>query len=122
MTLQIWNGNAQTFVPFALRQKHGLRHNSYVHMYGCATSRAALVRMIQAWSGSQGSLDSYIKDYWSKGCWGDSMNGIDPEPGLWVQWSQGTKPERVWPAPGVSARDHQSFCEQTPRDCGKGGE
>jgi hypothetical protein len=24
-------------------------------------------------------------------------------------------------APGVLVRDHQSFCAQTPRDCGEGG-
>jgi hypothetical protein len=94
--LKIWNGNAQALVPYAEAAKRGLRHNSHVTAYGCAPSRSALCRMIQEWSGKSRSLDGYIRDYWSAGCWGDSMKGIEPEAGLWVAYEYG-KPERVWP-------------------------
>jgi hypothetical protein len=94
--LKIWNGNAQTFVPIEEAAKRGLRHNSYVHVYGCAPSRAALCRMVEEWSGRSRSLNGYIRDYWSEGAWGDWMEGIEPEIGLWVSYEHG-KPERVWP-------------------------
>jgi hypothetical protein len=96
--LKIWNGNAQTMVPLKDAKRHGLRHNSYVHAYACAASRADLCRMLMEWSGSTGrGLDSYIRDYWSAGAWGNSMTGVVPERGLWVQYDRSSKPERVWP-------------------------
>lgn len=97
MRLKIWNGNVQTMVPYRLVKERGVRHNSYVHAYGCAPSRAALCRMLAAWSGSVGSLDSYVRDYWHEGAWGNAMEGITPEVGLWVQFGPSAKPERVWP-------------------------
>lgn len=99
MKLKIWNGNAQTFVPRETAKAHGLRHNSYVHAYGCAPSRAALCRMIAEWSGGTSrSLDGYLRDYWHEGAWGNAMTGIQPEVGLWAQFDRGQPPERVWPA------------------------
>jgi hypothetical protein len=96
--LKIWNGNVQTMVPYELAKARGLRHNSYVHAYGCAPSRAALCRMLLEWSGGSGKgLDSYVRDYWSEGAWGNSMTGIAPEVGLWVQFDRSGEPERVWP-------------------------
>lgn len=94
--LKVWNGNAQLFVPTLEAKRRGLRHNSYVHAYGCAPSRAALCRIVEEWSSRCPSLYSYIRDYWHEGAWGDSMNGIEPEVGLWVSYEHG-KPERVWP-------------------------
>jgi hypothetical protein len=76
-------------------QIHGLRHNSYVHAYVCAKSRADVCRMLADWSGHSGrGLGSYIRDYWSAGHWGDSMNGITPERGLWIQYER-AKPVRI---------------------------
>jgi hypothetical protein len=95
--LKIWNGNAQVIVPPDLARRKGLRHNSYVHAYGCAASRADLCRMLAEWSGAAGSINSYIRDYWHEGAWGNSMTGIEPERGLWIAWDFKSKPERVWP-------------------------
>jgi hypothetical protein len=99
--LKLWNGNAQTFVPYKLAREKGLRHNSYVHMYACAASRADLCRMIAEWTDAASrSLNGYIRDYWSEGAWGDSMTGITPERGLWIAFDYGSKPKKVWPAEG----------------------
>jgi hypothetical protein len=95
--LKIWNGNAQTFVPCDEARRRGLRHNIYVHAFGCAPSRAELCRMLTAWSGGGRALDAYIRDYWSEGAWGNSMTGVVPEYGLWVQYDRHDKPEKVWP-------------------------
>lgn len=95
--LKIWNGNAQTMIPWDLAKARLVRHNSYVHAYACAHSRADLCRMLAEWSNSAIVSDSYIRDYWSEGAWGNAMTGITPERGLWLAFDHMSKPERVWP-------------------------
>lgn len=36
-----------------------------------------------------------IRDYFSEGCWGNSMNGITPEIGVWYSTKWPLKPVRV---------------------------
>jgi hypothetical protein len=105
--LKVWNGNAQTFAPYAEKLKHGVSYNGYVHAYGCARSRAELCRMLTEWAGGQPQrLDSYLREYWNEGAWGNSMAGIEPEPGVWVQWGRSNKPERVWPPESSALTRH----------------
>lgn len=57
----------------------------YPHAFVAATSRADARRVIQEYCGSLPS-DVELRDYWTKGAWGDSMKGIPPERGLWLQF------------------------------------
>jgi hypothetical protein len=69
------------------------------HFYVCAHSVSDAVRLLKQvqpyYSDSQ--LRREIDIYWSKNCWGNAMNGITPERGLWVLWSRAreAKPERI---------------------------
>lgn len=54
------------------------------HCYIAAYSRADAGRLYaQAGRGSRG-VDAELRDYFSE-CWGNSMEGIKPERGLWIQ-------------------------------------
>ena len=63
--------------------------------YVCATSVKQVVAMfIQA--GIHGVTTSEIQVYWHKGCWGNAMDGVTPEIGIWADhgiW--GEKPTRL---------------------------
>ncbi|MNJ55982.1 hypothetical protein D3C77_515080 [compost metagenome] len=54
------------------------------HVYAAAYSRADLRRMITEYAGLPIS-DYELKVYWSEGNWGDEMEGIAPERGLWLK-------------------------------------
>lgn len=96
--LKLWNGGE---LPSFIRLDHeavGLRHNENIHLYGCAPSRLALIRMVAELRGGDGrGVSTRITKYWSEGAWGVHMAGIEPEPGLWVQHRHTDKPVRVWP-------------------------
>lgn len=64
-------------------------------VFGCAPSRAALVRMIHAYRGYEfPSIDYRVKKHWTTR-WEPAMAGIVPEPGLWVVRAPGEKPVRL---------------------------
>ena len=65
------------------------------HIFIGAYSQADAARILeQAGGGSRGCLNE-IEVYFSKGCWGNSMKGITPERGAWVQKNYREKPVRV---------------------------
>lgn len=108
--LKLWNGGGYGAVQAAEAIAHGHRDPSSVHVYACAKSRAELLRMIAAYQGlpgperlQVGTLAS-IKNRWSEGNWGNAMDGVEPEPGLWVQWRHTEAPVRVWPKASTDAR------------------
>jgi hypothetical protein len=75
------------------------------HAYVAANSRADAARVITEALGREprGVLNE-LKVYWSHGAWGDSMAGIKPERGIWVQQDRHSKPARLLPAqPGTPA-------------------
>ena len=63
------------------------------HLYIAAYSLADAVRLVnEAYRKIHGYEDrpdincvnvNYANNYWSKGCWGNSMDGITPERGVW---------------------------------------
>ena len=67
--------------------------NHSPHGNVCAYSRADARRVIAEYTGAVPS-DNEIKEYWSD-CWGNSMDGIEPERGFWVEFTDGAKPERL---------------------------
>lgn len=82
--LKIWNGR------FISRPKDGKDSDLWdkfreVHAYVCAHSRADARRVIEEYCGYDIG-DSEIKVYWSEGCWGNTMEGIEPERGLWLNF------------------------------------
>lgn len=96
--LKIWNGRGWggrkyddkgNFVPDPTGK------DRCEHAYVCAYSRAHAVRLINQASSRNAVSDNEIKNYWSK-CWGNPMNGITPEIGVWTtQEHCGDKPKRI---------------------------
>ena len=95
--LKLWNGDA-SFMRMSVSPKSKLwkdvKFNGTVRGYVAAYSRADARRVIAEYTGSEPS-DSYIRDYWSCGHWGNSMKGIEVERGLWLQFGFNGYPVRV---------------------------
>jgi hypothetical protein len=69
------------------------------HLFVCAHSKADAVRLLQE-AGYETMTIREFNVYWSKGCWGNSMEGIAQERGVWFlpeehEREDGFKPERV---------------------------
>jgi hypothetical protein len=58
---------------------------------GCYTYKQAIELLKQA--GYEAITMSEINVYWSKGCWGNAMAGIEPQIGVWIQsgWNSPVK-------------------------------
>lgn len=54
------------------------------HMFVCAYNKADAVRLLQA-AGYATMTIREFNIYWSKGCWGNCMDGITQERGVWFQ-------------------------------------
>ena len=78
--LRIWNGIGDDGDPDG-------------HLYVCARSRQNAVNLINRVGHRRISLATL--DKCSRGCWGKAMEGIAPEPGVWIVRKHGDKPERL---------------------------
>lgn len=58
----------------------------------CAYSQKDAIDLINSFSPYSSTVHE-LRNYWSD-CWGNSMNDIVPERGLWIEYQRG-KPERV---------------------------
>ena len=89
--LEIWNGRG-----YSCRNHDDPRWKAgeYYHVYVGAYSRADARRVIEKYCGYL-PPDAEIKDYFSKGCWGNTMDGVERERGLWVEFNTGTQPIKV---------------------------
>lgn len=84
--LKLWNGRAI------------MVDRKYDHAYVAAYSRADARRVIAEYKGRTIS-DNEIKEYWSEGCWGNAMDHVVPERGLWLSNDKDQfDPQRVVPA------------------------
>jgi len=102
--LKLMNGRGgclrNTHDPIAGPKWQAASWHSDCHGYIAAYSRADAVRMIQDYLGRPGiGLDAELKTYWSMGCWGNSMDGVTPERGIWLSIGRNGKPFRVYPSP-----------------------
>jgi hypothetical protein len=90
--LKLWNGRAYCcFKPSDKRWKGSERGAS--HAYVAAYSVADALRVITEYCGhSPGRTE--ITKYWNEGCWGNSMDGVEPERGMWIAFERG-EPVRV---------------------------
>lgn len=90
--LKVWNGRGYCCRNADDPRWRGINHSESVHANVCAHSRADARRVIAEYAGYD-PRDTEIRDYWSE-CWGSSMEGIEPERGLWLEFERG-KPVRV---------------------------
>lgn len=83
--LKIWNGRSYFCHNRNDPQWEGATPGHTTgSVYAAAYSRADLRRMITAYTGTPIS-DSEIKVYWNEGNWGNEMEGVVPERGLWLK-------------------------------------
>ena len=71
------------------------RWEGRAHVYVAAYSVADAYRMLAEVSGYNRGWRHEINVYFSKGLWGNSMDGIELERGVWVQGNYNEKPKRV---------------------------
>lgn len=103
--LKLWNGRG-----YSCRNPQDPRWNGVrdVHAYICATSRADARRIVKAYTGRDRLSDHELKTYFAEGLWGNAMDGVTPERGLWLCFGQTpNKPVKVWgegaePLPAVT--------------------
>lgn len=85
-TLKIWNGRG-----------HGKFDNG--HIYVAAYTQKQAAELIAEACNSPWITTHEIRTYYSKGCWGNSMDGIEPtEPCVYAENSQDAykgKPKRI---------------------------
>ena len=89
--LKIWNGRGWNM-------RRPVDGKGVEHVYVAAYSRADAVRLINQAAGYSAVNDAEIKNYFSDGCWGNPMDGITPERGVWVTRRESRrreKPERL---------------------------
>lgn len=85
--IKLFNGN--------LRCKYDPITGKYIdiHAYVGAYSEKHAVELCEK-AGSCMSLNE-LRVYWSKGLWGNAMDGIEPEVGVWIQEGWDGKVQRV---------------------------
>jgi hypothetical protein len=91
--LRCWNGCALWMRREDDERWKNVPFNGSVSGYVAAYSRADARRVIAQYTGMEPS-DTELREYWSE-CWGNSMDGITCERGLWIQFSDHEKPVRV---------------------------
>lgn len=87
--LKVWNGRAYGVLP----QSQWKQGSDGAHIYACAYSVADLQSLCDE-LGLHRIAASEVKNYWSA-CWGNQMDGIQPERGIWVAYGYNKKPERI---------------------------
>ncbi len=67
-------------------------HVEQRHVSICAHSQKDAITLLK-----EHDLDTSLyefRGYWND-CWGNSMDGIKPERGIWVEWGQKEPPKRL---------------------------
>jgi len=96
--LKIWNGKGWGRTRY---DKDGEKLPTPIedyceHVYVCAYSKTEAVRIYN--EVSRGSITvSEVNNYWSADCWGNQMEGIEPELGVWGTQGFYDKPVRLYP-------------------------
>lgn len=87
-TLKLWNGRPYGVLP----QEDWKTAHIFVAAYSAADARRVCVEAGQSDPGA-----NEVSKYWSAGCWGNSMDGVTPERGLWVVHGVDGMPQRLRP-------------------------
>ena len=91
--LRVWNGRGYDCRKRDDPRWEKLGFGDAPHANICAYSRADARRVVGEYSGDDMS-DAEIKEYWAE-CWGNSMNGIKRERGLWLEFNSNEPPIKV---------------------------
>ena len=89
--LKVWNGRPYGVLP----KSKWTRGHDAATVYACARSVNDL-RDLCLSLGLIAPSAGEVRDYWSP-CWGNSMDGVEPERGVWIAYGYSAKPERVEP-------------------------
>ena len=92
--LKLWNGSGYGCKNHKDTRWDGIKDYGTVRAYIAAYSRADARRIIKEYSGYD-LPDHEIKNYWNPNCWGNDMNGVTPERGLWLHFPKTDKPVKV---------------------------
>jgi hypothetical protein len=65
------------------------------HIVICATSKAGAVRLWAEYAKDDRSGAYEINEYYSHGCWGNSMDEISVAVGVWAERRRGIPPTKV---------------------------
>jgi hypothetical protein len=65
------------------------------HFYVCANSVAHAIRLINEVAGRNVANYREANEYWNKGCWGNAMDGVQQEIGVWTTQEYNDKPKRI---------------------------
>ena len=81
---------------------NGRSYDNRNTLYACGNSKADIARQLEAYSGGYPTVNSWLRelrDYWNVGVWGNAMEGIKKERGIWLGEDVGSRsvPIRVWP-------------------------
>lgn len=90
--LKVWNGRGYDCRNRSDPRWDNIGFSRSVHASVCAYSRADAKRVVGEYCGNDLS-ETEIKEYWSK-CWGNAMDGIKRERGVWLEFEDG-KPIKV---------------------------
>ena len=91
--LKIWNGRCYSHPINKNELWKNRKQKETPHIFVCAHSMADAARVCEQYFAQPPSRNE-MKEYWSPNCWGNSMDGITPERGLWIQF-RSEKPVRV---------------------------
>jgi hypothetical protein len=93
--LKLWNGRGICCYKSDDPAWTGLSSSREGHVYVAAYSRADVRRLVEQYCGVDPG-ETEIREYWSAGMWGNLMDGIEPERGLWlVNKNRDPKPIRL---------------------------
>ena len=91
--LKVWNGRGYCANASDRDERwKSCKRNDPLHINICAHSREDARKVIEEYCGKLPSV-AELRDYFSP-CWGNSMNGITPERGLWIEFEM-NKPVKV---------------------------
>lgn len=97
--LKLFNGGLHARNRFDPRWE-SLEYNQSAYCYVAAYSVADLLCMLREYYGGDWCPVNagYVRKYWHKGCWGNSMAGVPVERGVWISFGRHSGiPVRVYP-------------------------
>lgn len=82
--IKLWNGRAGCCHKRDDPAWSGItQHRGQHRIVAAAYSRADLRRLIAEYCGNDPG-EAELREYWNAGAWGNSMNEVTPERGLWL--------------------------------------
>jgi hypothetical protein len=90
--LKLFNGRCYGVLPSSQWKRNGHTGHIFVAAYNVEDAR----RLCRELGLNDPGRTEVVK-YWNKDCWGNSMEGVTPERGVWLQYDHKIKPKRIKP-------------------------